>query len=106
MKTLTQTAAIFLSTLVLTGGTGCMSCMARKEGSHPGLYPGIRAGTETQRNPHAGIAGVLVRLDRPFSFTLDTVLLPVDVLGVIFGSKKEKAAEPENSNPLTPVPQP
>ncbi|MBC8326502.1 MAG: YceK/YidQ family lipoprotein [Verrucomicrobia subdivision 3 bacterium] len=102
---------IIATAALIVASTGCMSLEARGKGTQSGLYPGIKAGTEYNKGAAnatglgSAMGPAIVTIDRPFSFALDTVLLPIDLLGSIFGGKKEKAAEPEPPQP-EPAPQP
>ena len=105
---------VILAAAILGGllaSTGCMSLEARGKGTQSGLYPGIKAGSEYNEGAAnatglgSALGPAIVTLDRPFSFALDTALLPLDLLGSIFGCKKEKAAKPETPQPeLAPQP--
>jgi len=102
---------IIITGALIAGTTGCMSLEARGKGTQSGLYPGIKAGTEYNKGAAnatglgSALGPAIVTLDRPFSFALDTALLPLDILGSIFGGKKDKPTEPETPQP-EPAPQP
>jgi uncharacterized protein YceK len=78
---------------------------------NPDCTPESKAGSEYNEGAAnatglgSALGPAIVTLDRPFSFALDTALLPFDLLGSIFGGKKEKATEPETPQPK-PAPQP
>ena len=100
-----------ISAALIVASTGCMSLEARGKGTRSGLYPGIKAGTEYNKGAAnatglgSALGPAIVTIDRPFSFALDTALLPLDLLGSIFGGKKDKPAESETPQP-EPAPQP
>lgn len=96
------TNGILLTTLFLSG---CSSIITRSDNyDEYYVYPGVRESVK-ELNHKCGAAGIsamgcignniakpFIIIDLPFSFVLDTVLLPVD--GVIYGvSSKEKAPE-------------
>ena len=91
----------FVGALVI-GSTGCGSILARndkKKKIRPaGLYPGVKVDKEIYNGGH-GIGGVFNKpiavVDFPFSFALDTALLPIDILGSVFKGKDDKPSEPE-----------
>ncbi len=66
--------------------TGCSSIKSRSDGTQSGLYPGVKA--DLDGSSESSAASIL---DLPFSFALDTVLLPFDLLR----GKDDKPAEPE-----------
>ena len=78
---ITFSAAVLVS-------TGCGSIESRSDGTQSGLYPGVKADLD-------GPSSAASIVDLPFSFALDTVLLPIDILGSVFKSKDDKPSEPE-----------
>ena len=78
---ITFSAAILVS-------TGCGSIESRSDGTQSGLYPGVKADLD-------GPSSAASIVDLPFSFALDTVLLPIDILGSVFKGKDDKPSEPE-----------
>ena len=78
---------IFLAAILVS--TGCSSVDARNKGTQSGLYPGVKAGLDGSSGTAAQV------LDLPFSFILDTVLLPIDLLRSGSKGENDKPAEPE-----------
>jgi len=87
----------FVGALII-GSTGCSSIEARSNGTQSGLYPGVKENKELYNGGH-GIGGIFNKpaavVDFPFSFALDTALLPIDILGSVFKGKDDKPSEPE-----------
>ena len=103
---------ITIATALVTGATGCGSILARNDKAlrPAGLYPGVKVDKEIYNGGHGGsIGGVFNKpisvVDFPFSFALDTALLPIDILGSIFKGKDDKPSEPEAPQ-SKPAPQP
>ena len=65
---------IIFSVAILVS-TGCSSIKSRSDGTQSGLYPGVKS--DLDGSPESPAASIL---DLPFSFALDTVLLPFDLL--------------------------
>ena len=84
MKNLLQ---ITIATVLITGLTGCGSLESRSDGTQSGLYPGVKADLDGASESSAASI-----LDLPFSFALDTVLLPFDLLKGKDDSPAPKAA--------------
>lgn len=96
------TNGILLTTLFLSGCSSIITRFDKYDEYY--VYPGVRESVR-ELNYQCGAGGVaamgcishgiakpFIILDLPFSFVLDTVLLPVD--GVIYGvSSKEKTPE-------------
>ncbi|WP_347253827.1 YceK/YidQ family lipoprotein [Leminorella grimontii] len=86
------TSGILLTTLFLSG---CSSIVMRSTGYDDyAVYPGVRESVKVlnYRCSAACIEDAIIKpllfIDLPFSFVLDTVLLPVD--GVIYGVSSDK----------------
>jgi uncharacterized protein YceK len=80
----------FLAAILVS--TGCSSVDARNKGTQSSLYPGVKAGLDGS----SGSSGTAAQaLDLPFSFILDTVLLPIDLLRSGSKGENDKSAEPE-----------
>ncbi len=78
---------IIFSVAILVS-TGCSSIKSRSDGTQSGLYPGVKA--DLDGSSESSAASIL---DLPFSFALDTVLLPFDLLK----GKDDKPAAPEGT---------
>ena len=79
--------------LVALSCTSCASMTARSEPRTEKFYPGVKNDLYYLQNPDAQGYGSLTWLnavDLPFSFLLDTLLLPIDV----FHSVPDKQGDP------------
>jgi uncharacterized protein YceK len=95
---------IMVLTALVIGSTSCSSIESRSKGTQSGLYPGVKAGKEAYDKADGITENSTAIIDLPFSFALDTVLLPLDLLGVTSKGEKGKTAEP--AEPEAPQPKP
>ena len=86
---------ITVMTILVVGAASCSSINARSKGKQSGLYPGVKAGKEAYEKADGITENSTAIIDLPFSFALDTVLLPLDLLGVISKGKEDNATVPE-----------
>ena len=89
---------ITIITVLVMGAASCSSIDARSKGKQSGLYPGVKADKEAYEKADGITENSTAIIDLPFSFALDTALLPLDLLGVTSKGKKGKddnAAVPE-----------
>ena len=99
---------IMILIALVIGSTSCSSIDTRSKGKQSGLYPGVKAGKEAYEKADGITENSTAIIDLPFSFALDTVLLPLDLLGVTSKGEKGKADKPvEPEAPQSkPAPQP
>ena len=81
---------IMVMTVLVMGAASCSSIDARSKGKQSGLYPGVKAGKEAYEKADGITENSTSIIDLPFSFALDTALLPLDLLGVTSKGKKGK----------------
>ena len=86
---------ITVMTILVVGAASCSSINARSKGKQSGLYPGVKAGKEAYEKADGITENSTSIIDLPFSFALDTALLPLDLLGVISKGKEDNATVPE-----------
>lgn len=78
MKGIAVAIGLVVSTLLLSG---CASVVERSNGNYKYAYTGVRADINDLNTKYALFIPFII-IDLPFSFVLDTVLLPVD--GVLY----------------------
>ena len=86
---------ITIMAALVIGATSCSSLNARSKGKQSGLYPGVKADKEAYEKADGITENSTAIIDLPFSFALDTALLPLDLLGVTSKGKKDNATVPE-----------
>lgn len=86
---------ITVMTIIVVGAASCSSINARSKGKQSGLYPGVKAGKEAYEKADGITENSTSIIDLPFSFALDTALLPLDLLGVTSKGKEDNATVPE-----------